>query len=187
MSVAQRISEQEYEQVVWSEPDRQLELLDGRLVEKPGMSVEHGEIAFRLGYLLQLQLDWRQFRIAINDWRVRRPEATIFIPDLVVVPLAMTQEFRGQPGRLAIYSQPLPLVVEVWSASTGGYDIAAKLPIYQQRGDLEIWIIHPYERTLTTWRRQPDGTYEESIHHEGAVEPLTLPGVSIQLAELFDS
>jgi Uma2 family endonuclease len=107
------------------------------------------------------------------------------VPDLFVVPTAYGAEFRGRPGVLAIFSAPLPLVVEVWSTSTGDYDVDAKLPIYQQRGDLEIWRIHPYERTLTAWIRQPDGTYFETIH-QGIVHPVSLSGVAINLSELFD-
>ena len=87
---------------------------------------------------------------------------------------------------LEVYDQPLPLVVEVWSRSTGDYDVEEKLAVYQQRGDLEIWRIHPYERTLTAWRRQPDGSYDETIHREGVVSPTALPGVEIDLAALFD-
>ena len=72
-----------------------------------------------------------------------------------------------QQDVLEVYDQPLPLVVEVWSRSTGDYDVEEKLAVYQQRGDLEIWRIHPYERTLTAWRRLPDGSYEETIHQRG--------------------
>jgi Uma2 family endonuclease len=151
------------------------------------MTFEHGDVTYELGRLLGNQLDRRQFRIAINEWRVWRSDATIFIPDLVVVPIAFIDEFRGQPGKLAIFSQPLPLVVEVWSASTGDYDVDIKIPVYQQRGDLEIWRIHPYERTLTSWVRQPDGSYRKTVYSDGIVTPIALPGVEIDLARLFDS
>jgi Uma2 family endonuclease len=187
MVVTQRMSEQEYQEVVLSGLPGNWELHDGRLVEKPGMTFEHDDIAFELAYLLRGQLHRRQFRIAVNGWRVRRPAATVFIPDLVVVPIAYAAEFRGQPGKLAIFSQPLPLVAEVWSTSTGDYDIDAKLPIYQQRGDLEIWRIHPYERTLTTYQRLPDGSYQETIHRGGTVIPVALPDVEIDLDQLFAS
>ena len=83
---------------------------------------------------------------------------------------------------LAIFSDPLPLVVEVWSSSTGDYDVDAKLPVYQQRGDLEIWRIHPYERTLTAGGANRTGTYQETIHRDGIVRPVALPGVAIPLA-----
>jgi Uma2 family endonuclease len=179
------MSEAEYQTFVGTHPDSQWELLDGVLREKPGMSWEHADVVARLSYLLQDQLDRRQYRVFAES-RVRRPAATIFIPDLFVVPTAYGAEFRGRPGVLAIFPQPLPLIVEVWSASTGDYDVDAKVPVYQQRGDLEIWRIHPYERTLTTWRRQPDGSYLETVYREGIVQPGSLPGVAIDLGELCD-
>ena len=123
-------------------------------------------------------------RFAPIEGRVRKPVGTIFIPDLLVVPTAYGEPFRGRPGVPAIFSGPLPLVVEVWS-STGDYDLDAKLPVYQQRGDLEIWRIHPYERTLTSWQRQPDGSYQETIHRGGSVTPIALPGVTIDLNALW--
>ena len=158
MSVTQQMTEEAYRGLVFSDPDHLWELHDGQLREKPGMTWEHGDMAFLLAHLLQLQLARRQFRIAINDWRVRRGPETIYIPDIVVVPTGYGQDLAGRPGVLAIFSQLLPLVVEVWSSSTGDYDVDAKLPTYQQRGDLEIWRIHPYERSLTAWRRRAGGT-----------------------------
>ena len=80
----------------------------------------------------------------------------------------------------------MPLVAEVWSEPVGDYDVEEKLREYQRRGDLEIWRIHPHERTLTAWRRQPDGTYLETLHRGGAVQPAALPGVAIELERLFD-
>jgi len=88
---------------------------------------------------------------------------------------------------LAIFSGPLPLVVEVWSSSTGDYDVDAKVPVYQQRGDLEIWRIHPYAPTLTSWQRQLDGSYQETVHRGGSVAPIGLPGVTSALNTLWDS
>ena len=186
MSATTQISEETYQQIVFSDPDRQWELHDGQLREKPGKTWEGLDIVTELGFLLGNQLDRRQFRVFAGG-RVRRPAATIFLPDLMVVPTAWGREFRGRPGTLAIFPEPLPLVVEVWSESTGDYDVAAKLPVYQQRGDREIWLIHPYEQTLTAWRRQPDETYEETVYREGVVMPSALPGVSIHLADLFEA
>lgn len=184
MAVAQRISEQAYIELVSREPVETWELHDGLLVEKPGKSWDHDEIVLELSHLLWSQLDRQQFRVRIEG-RVRRP-GTIVRPDVFVVPAAYGDEFRGRPGVLAIFSRPLPLVVEIWSRSTGVYDVNAKIPICQERGDLEIWRIHPYERTLTAWRRQPDGTYEEQLYREGIVRPVALPNVAIHLGDLFE-
>ncbi len=185
MVVAQRMSEQEYENFVLSGVEGSWELHDGRLVEKPGMSWRHSAIASLLGFLLQSQLDLTEYRV-FYDSRVRRPTATIFIPDVMVVPTAYGTRLADDPG-LAIFSDPLPLVVEVWSPSTGDYDTNTKIPVYQQRGDDEIWHIHPYERTLTRWVRQPDGTYAASVYRGGVIVLAALPGVSIDLDRLFAS
>ena len=47
-------------------------------------------------------------------------------------------------------------------------------------------VLHSYERTLTAWRRQPDGRYEQALHRGGALQPITLPGVTVEVERLFD-
>jgi Uma2 family endonuclease len=183
MAVAQRMSEQEYEAFVLSGVEGRYELHDGVLVEKPGMSWRHSALASLLGFLLQSQLDLDDYRV-FYDSRVRRPTATIFIPDVMVVPTAYGANLIDDPG-LAIFSDPLPLVVEVWSPSTGDYDTAAKIPVYRQRGDAEIWRIHPIERTLTRWVRDGDGAYVAATQHGGVVALSALSSVSVDLDRLF--
>ena len=187
MAIETRISGEAYERLALAEPDRKWELRDGVLREKPGMTAAHNWLAVTLGYMLMSQLD----RAVLPACGLMRDGCTVperptssrmfssFQP-AYVTPLLDQQDV------LEVYDQPLPLVVEVWSRSTGDYDVEEKLAVYQQRGDLEIWRIHPYERTLTAWRRQPDGSYEETIHREGVVRPTALPGVEIDLAALFE-
>ena len=182
-----RISGAEYERLALAEPDRKWELRDGVPREKPGMTFAHNWLGMKLGYMLMSQLDWSLYQVRVDAGRVHRPAATYFIPDVFVLPTAFTTDLRDRADVLEVYDQPLPLVVEVWSRSTGDYDVEEKLAVYQQRGDLEIWRIHPYERTLTAWRRLPDGTYGETVYREGVVHPAVLPGVAIDLATLFDA
>lgn len=180
-----RISNEAYERLALSDGDRKWELWDGVLREKPGMSAAHNEVAFEVAHMLRTQLDRKAYRVRVDSAKARRPEATYFIPDVMVVPVGFVTPLIDRRG-LEVYDQPLPLVIEVWSPTTGDYDIAEKLVVYQQRGDEEIWYLHPHERTLTVWRRQPDGSYEESHYREGIVRPIALPGVEIDLAVLFD-
>lgn len=184
-TVAARMTEQEYRALALTDAGKLTELWDGEPREKPTMSVDHGWTMSKLGYALMRQVDWGTHQVRINHGRVRRAERNYFIPDVMVIPTAFVREL-GDPRSLDAYDRPLPLVVEVWSPSTGAYDVGEKLAEYQRRGDEEIWHLHPYERTLTAWRRQTDGSYVEEIHREGVVRPVALPGVAIDLAVLFD-
>ena len=185
MAVAQRMSMEDYEQFVLSGVDGAWELHDGQLVEKIRMGLEHGVIPALLGHLLLLQIDRASYQVA-TELRVRRPTATVFLPDVMVIPKGVGDAFRGRPGTLAVFSDPLPLVVEVWSHSTGGYDLETKIPVYMERGDREIWRIHPYERSVTTWVRQADGTYQNIVYTSGVITLAALPDVEIAVADIFD-
>jgi Uma2 family endonuclease len=186
MAVEQFVSAETYQRIALGDDDRLWELHDGRMVEKPGMSAEHGDVPMRLVVTLGAQLDRREFRLRSNHARLRHPGGSYFVPDVAVIPTEVERAQRGRPGTLEIYEAPLPLVVEVWSPSTGDYDIAAKLQRYQERGDDEIWFLHPYERALTRWVRRPGGGYEEATQLAGVVRPAFLPGVVIDLDDLFE-
>ncbi len=180
------LSQQTYERVALEDPDGQWELHHGRLREKPPMTWEHNDVMVELGHLLRGQLERREYRVRVNAGRVRRSPEHIYIPDVLVVPVSYGDPLRNRPDVLEVFEDPLPLVVEIWSPSTGDYDVDAKIPEYQRRGDAEIWRIHPYERTLTAWQRQPDGTYKETTFRGGPVQPVALPNVSIDLDTLFE-
>ncbi len=179
------VSAKTFEQLALEDSDRHWELHHGRLVEKPSMTWEHNIAARNLAGDLSAQLDRRMYQVSLNVGHVSRPQESYYIPDIYVIPREMQHRLR-QPRRMEAYPDPLPLVIEIWSPSTGAYDVDSKLPEYQQRGDREIWRIHPYDRTLTAWRRQPDGSYTETLFTEGIIEPAVLPGVQIDLASLFD-
>lgn len=186
MAVAQRrMSEAEYEAFINSGVEGSWELHDGRLVEKPGMSWRHMDMITELIATLHRQLDRSAFRV-FTESRVRRPTATIFLPDVAVVPTAYGDDIRDLPV-LAIFAGPLPLVVEIWSPSTGDDDVDMKIPTYRARGDREIWRFHPYALTLNRRVRREDGRYQESIHRGGLISPAALPQVTVDLDNLFDA
>src|SRR3712207_1791627 len=121
----------------------------------------------------------------VNPGSLRISSHTYYLPDVSGIPVALDWPQRGRPATLERYRDPLHHVVEVWSGSTGTYDAENKLAEYQDRGDVEIWGLHPYERSLTVWRRRPDGTYEQEVHHGGTVPVTSLPGVTVDLDALF--
>ncbi len=150
------------------------------------MTTAHNRITDELAYQLYMQLDRAVYQVRINNARARRRAQFAYIPDLIVVPVALVRRnMVERPTRLEAYEEPLPLVVEVWSPSTGGYDVNEKLPEYQRRGDTEIWRIHPLQRSVTAWRRQADGSYRETVYTSGSVELSGLLGVVIEIERLF--
>ena len=180
------VTQATYTAVSLEDPNHQWELFNGELREKPAMSFAHNEIMSELGFRLRSQLDRGAFVVRINAGRVARSDRNYFIPDVMVVPADLAARLRQDATSLEIYDEPLPLVVEVWSPSTGFYDVDDKLPEYQARGDLEIWRLHPHERTLTAWRRRSDGGYDESFQKGGVVHPVGLPNVTVDLDELLN-
>ncbi len=178
------VSEKTFEQLALEDDDTTWELVCGQLREKPGMTHEHNHLQRSLAAQLIRQLPGEDFEVGAGAGYTRRLEHTFFVPDVMVIPTRLFGSVRGTK-RLETYEEPLPFVAEVWSPSTGGYDVDTKFPEYKLRGDLEIWRLHPYEKTLIAWRRQADGSYSES-HYTGGVVPVeSLPGVVIELEALF--
>jgi Uma2 family endonuclease len=182
--MAPTISEQAYGELALNEYKTKWELWDGVLVAKPPMSVWHNWVATYLGACLANQLDRRELVINVNGGRARHMACYYLVPDLIVIPAAYKPLFTDDPYTLGAYADPLPFVAEVWAPASDDYDIAAKLPIYRERGDLEIWFYHPYKRALILWRKQPDGSHTEERYTSGVVPIHSLHGVTIDLDAL---
>lgn len=181
------ISEKTYERVALEDPDGLWELVCGRLQQKTGMTTEHGFAIQDLSYQLSVQLDLRTYSVRTDPVRLRAPSGSHHISDLCVIPRASLR--RALAGdrreRLEVFFDAVPFVVEVWSRSTRGCDGRTKLADYRERGDEEIWLIHPRRRTITAWRRQADGIYTESVYTSGSVPVASLPNVTVELDALF--
>jgi Uma2 family endonuclease len=184
MSMA--VTERTFRIVALEDPEGHWELDRGRLREKPGMTASHNQLGFDLGVAITLQLDRREYRVRVDSARAKRSDETYYIPDVFVVPMRLVAPQLGRSDQLEIYEEPLPFVAEIWSPSTGGYDAAAKIPEYMKRGDLEIWLVHPYERTVIARQRQRDGSYHETVLQRGTVRLHALPEVAIDLDTLWE-
>jgi Uma2 family endonuclease len=179
------ISVETYERVALEDNDALWELDCGRLRQKPPMTAAHNHTTRLLRRQIERHLPESAYEIA-ETARLRIASGSFYVPDLVVLPVALVAEALRQPHELEVYTAALPLVIEVWSPSTGDYDVNTKIPEYQRRGDREIWLIHPCERWLRAWRREPDGSYTEALYTGDAlVEPIMLPGARIELAKVF--
>ena len=178
------MTEEAYLQLVMDDPESRWELIDGEPVCRPAMTSKHEDITAYLGVYLGQQLDRNEYRVRIAGSRIRHSASNYFVPDVMVVPTALVLP-QWELVAPEAFRDPLPLVVEVWSPSTGRRDLDLKLRRYRERGHAEIWFIHPFRRTLTAWRQQPDGNYTETVFQAGTVQPAALPNVTIDLDTLF--
>lgn len=178
------VSEARFKRLSLGEPN-QWELHDGYAYRKPPMTFAHDDVAWQLGLMLGTQLPRDEWVVRVDAGLVRRSASRYYIPDVMVIPRSEARRLFPDPHTWEVYPDPISLVVEVWSPSTGTIDQSRKLSGYQRRGDAEIWLLHPVEQILTVWRRQQDGTYVESEYRGGVVHPASLPGVSIDLDDLF--
>jgi Uma2 family endonuclease len=175
----------DYERLALAEPEQHWEFHDGRLAAKGPMTAPHNEIAFRILRQIVRQLPEGEWTARLDSGRLRNAAGSYYEPDLVVIPIALFERRLMAPDRLEVYDEPVPLVVEVWSPSTGRLDIDTKIPEYQRRGDAEIWRVHPYDRSVTVYRRQPDGRYTTAVYHGGTVTVASLLGVTVDLDRIF--
>ena len=173
-----------YERLALEDPDAKWELVCGRLRQKPSMTHAHNFSEMELAFQLRLQLSPADYEVRCDAGRVRT-STSYFIPDVFVIPAGLTSPFRDKDDVLEAYTQPLPLVVEVWSRSTGDYDVNEKLDEYRRRGDAEIWLVHPFNKTITSWRRELNGAYSEATFSSGTIQPTALPGAKVEIAALF--
>src|SRR6476660_522694 len=75
-----------YERVAVEDPEGQWALHDGWLVQKPSMTFDHNQIGWVLAVRIQVQLGFEHWVVRANTGRVRRSEASYFIPDVMVIP-----------------------------------------------------------------------------------------------------
>jgi Uma2 family endonuclease len=173
-----------FEQLALQEPTEKWELFLGRVRKKPPMTMEHYDLAFELAFAIRSQLSHAEYHVRCDQARLTT-DRSYLVPDVFVVPASSSLVFRGQDATLEAYAEAVPFLAEVWSRSTGDYDLNEKLVEYQRRGDLEIWLVHPYERTVTAYRRDPEGGHQ-TVRLSGRCALHALPGVTVDLDALFD-
>ena len=76
------------------------------------------------------------------------------------------------------------LAVEILSPSDTIEEIHEKITVYQAAGVALVWVLHPYDRTVTVYR--PDAEPDLlNVREELSGEP-HLPGFRVPVARLFE-
>lgn len=166
------------------EDDDRRELLDGQLVEMDVPTKLHEWIVATLVHHLRSWAMARQTGIVLaSGYKVRIRDDRGFMPDV--------QFFRrgGYPLPSAGLDAGAPdLAVEVISPTSGRYDRIEKLRGYAGIGVPEYWIVDPERQTLERLLLDAPGSYRiaDALAGDVTFEPASLPGLAIELGELWN-
>jgi len=120
-------------------PPDNMELVDGQLVEKNGMTLKTGKIQSRLSRY------WGDYKDSSGqggeayvevpcrtNQQIRRPDVAYLTPDLV-----------AQFGNLATLPQSFPLIAEIVSPTDIAEDVFLKAQEYLASSCQEAWLVFP--------------------------------------------
>jgi Uma2 family endonuclease len=165
--------------------DGRSEVYDGELRERPIFTFGYRIAVMGLYEQLMFQIDREAFDLRQGAGHLSIPGGNSYLPALFVIPVALQDVFRGHRNWFEAYADPVSFVAEIWSPASAPYDVDLEIRGYLARGDDEIWRLDPFAHELRMWRRQPDGTYVETLLRGGTLSLHALPGVAINLDELF--
>jgi Uma2 family endonuclease len=122
-------------------------------------------------------------RLPINGEIIDNKIYNVVQPDICVICDPEKLDYRGCIGAP-------DLVVEVISLSTSKKDLNQKFFLYEKSGVREYWVVYPNDKAVMVYLLQPNGKYDEGTAYEvingsTKVPVLTLPGLFIDLNELF--
>lgn len=172
---------QEFNDFTMQHPDRLLELIDGRIVEKM-TTEEHGAIAVNIASELK---QWKKHRniqgyysveasveLAEDDKNHRRPDVSFRLSDAEI----------GKQGALS----SLPdFCVEIRSPSNTPKDLREKAEFFIANGARLVWLVHPRKQVVEVYFE--DGTFDiftdENVLSGGDV----LPSFEMLVREIFEN
>ncbi len=125
-------------------PPDHMEWVDGQLVEKTGMTLDHGRIQANLAFWWKSYLLSSEQRGEIytdvpcrTQKQGRRPDVAYLTPGLL-----------EQVGQVAVLPQSFPLVAEIVSPTDEAESVFAKAQEYLQSGCEEVWLVLPENRYI---------------------------------------
>jgi Uma2 family endonuclease len=149
------------------------ELLDGELIQLPPAKLRHMGIAERLFLLLRDHLQATNTRGAAHmEFGYKLGPRTWVQPDISIA-------HPDQPHGDYLEGAPL-LAIEVISESNTADHIHRKLRKYFEHGAAEVWVVYPTTRSVVVHHAG------ESHEHSTTLATNLLPGLSIDLAALFE-
>ncbi len=155
-----------------------MEWVDGKLVEKAGMTIKHSVVQGRLTRY------WGDYIISSGQGGEVCPEAPCRTlkqgrrPDVAYI----TTELLEQFGQSAILPQSFPLIAEVASPDDNAEQLFAKAKEYLQSGCQEVWLLFPTSQLVMINSQQ-----RWLVFNSGEIvsTQIALPGFSVAVDELL--
>lgn len=163
--------------------DERIELIEGELFVTPSPTPLHQLIEHRLSVLLDQAIVQGGLGIVMSaPLDVILDEYTVLQPDLV----AILRERRETFGEKGIEGAP-SLAVEIESPSSTSRDRGDKKDLYARFGVPEYWLVNLKQKTVTILSDLRNGRFEHEVTVRDVAASPTIPGLSIDLSELFAS
>ncbi len=168
------------------------ELIHGKIYKmSPAPTSIHQKVSGRLFLEIGNFLKGKKCQLFSAPFDVRLPLSpkknsdreitTVVQPDLCVVCDPSKIDERGCLGAP-------DWIIEILSRHTSAKDLREKFDVYEEAGVREYWVVHPQEQTVLIYSLDEKGKYESLLKplvSTDAVTPMTLPGLTIQLADVF--
>ncbi|HUG61042.1 MAG TPA: Uma2 family endonuclease [Methylomirabilota bacterium] len=165
-------------------PGKRFELVRGELIEMPGVTALHGDIAGEIYDLLKAFARLHRLGRVYTDgvgYIVARDPDIVRVPDVSFV-ASERVPVEGSPDTFWPFAPDL--AVEVVSTGDPRQKVYAKVQDYLPGGSHMVWVVWPSTRTVTA--HAADGSvrrYGPDDELDGGDE---LPGFRVRVADLFE-
>lgn len=159
-------------------PPEHQEWVDGKLVEKDGMTLKHSKVQGNLYFYWRSHKDLSGQGGAVyidvpcrTNQQGRYPDVAYLSPELI-----------AQFGDAKVLPQSFPLSAEIISPTDLAEDVIAKAQEYLQSGSEEVWLVFPESRWIIVMTQQTRQIFSSG---EVVSTQKVLPGFSVEVDELL--
>lgn len=159
-------------------PVNQAEWVNGEILEKDGMTVEHGVVQINLGAA------WKAYAQASNQGGAACTDAPcrttqqVRRPDVAFI----TQAMLEQEGKPATMPYSFPLLAEIASPTDYAEELFSKAQEYLESGSEEVWMVFPENQWVLVLTKTQHLWFTQG---EIVQTQVVLPGFAIAVEDLL--
>ena len=158
--------------------DRNIQLIDGELVEMSPEGITHAAYAGNMADYLRQILSGKAWIREAHPITINNSEPE---PDIAIVKLPKSKYFQNHP-----LPQDILWLIEI-SDTTLAYDLNRKKEIYAAANIAEYWVADVKNSKLTVFTQPRNSNYlSKSEFTTGSIQPLSFSNISISVDKLFE-